>query len=59
MIPQSAGFIRRDNERAVNAVSFERPVIPDFDDLDSSKSGKRDCAPAAKRGCLSVIGHDH
>jgi hypothetical protein len=32
--------------------------MPTFDDLDSSKVGKRDCAPAAKRGFLSVIGYD-
>jgi len=27
-----------------------RLVIPGFDDPDSLKLGKRDCAPAAKRG---------
>ena len=27
-----------------------RPLIPGFDDPDSLKPGKRDCAPAAKRG---------
>jgi len=32
--------------------------MPVFDDRASSKAGKRDGAPAAKRGFLSVIGHD-
>ena len=34
-------------------------VMPGFDELDSSKLGTRDRAPAAKRGFLSVIGYDH
>jgi hypothetical protein len=34
-------------------------LIPSLDEHDSSRLGKRDGAPAAKRGCLSVIGYDH